>query len=1037
MEDRIKTLFNEDWYTMLEKQAPESYDASSDENWKRVKLPHNWENYHGYRKLSHGNLHGTAWYKKEWNLPDIDSQKHYFIQFGGVGSYADVYLNDTYLGGHKGGLTSFCLEMTNALKPGKNQLSVRAHHPACIKDLPWVCGGCFGTPNSEGTQPFGIFRSVFTYETGSVRISPFGTWITVSGLKEGRPIVTIRTELESLEQRSTTVNLHTVIKNPQGIPVQELHSTLLISGNELTAAEQISQQIKDIQLWSLESPNLYIVESTIEVGGNIMDYAENSFGMRWIEWENFEGQGSLIIDSEKLAEAPSEENQYFTHCTRGSDASMVGVLPGKVIVTLPISDPAQTIIRLETSIINRDSQPHKVYLESFIQTYNATKSIANLKIAVSLEPGEVKTILQDTEELHFLDRWTEESPMLHGVYSTIRDCKDPLLEYNQTYTSFGICKKDGPVNKGNAFVTKESKDGNTKHRFLLNGKHVFINGTSEYQHLLGNDHAFEPAQIKTRISQIKSAGFNAFREAHCPHDLDYIDLCDKKGILYWAQMGAHIYFNNEDFHNNFILLIKEWVKERRNSPSLILWGIQNESLLPTFFTEILRQTIRTMDETASKERMITTCNGGSGIDWNVPQNWSGTYGGDVLNYGAEVKNQLLIGEYGQYRVHGKHEEGSCHSIQNTGGDVSEELFCYCLENKIRLAEEVRELVYGHYQWIFNAHANPGRETAFCLDGKSPNDVGVINSKGLLTSWGEPVDGFYMYRSHYASPKTEPMVYIVSHTWPDRFCGETTNAEITVYSNCDEVELFNGLESNSLNRKKRGKKGEHFTFNCTVLYNILTAKGYVNGLECAKDTLLLSNLCTAPGLDSLIASQPNLTLPAPVKYLYRINCGGEQYVDGNGSVWAADTEYQGDGHGWLSWPSDYENLDHRLGSFRNSSDLIGGTRDQELFKTYRYGRSKLLYLFHVPNGYYEIELYFAEPWYGIGGGMDCSGWRLFDIAINETPVIQNFDIWQESGALTALKKVISLDVHDGMIQISFPHVASGQAVIHAIAVKQCH
>ena len=34
-----------------------------------------------------------------------------------------------------------------------------------------------------------------------------------------------------------------------------------------------------------------------------------------------------------------------------------------------------------------------------------------------------------------------------------------------------------------------------------------------------------------------------------------------------------------------------------------------------------------------RDSVITTCNGGDGTDWNVIQNWSGTYGGDVNKYG--------------------------------------------------------------------------------------------------------------------------------------------------------------------------------------------------------------------------------------------------------------------------------------------------------------------------------------------------------------------------------------------------------------------
>jgi len=84
--------------------------------------------------------------------------------------------------------------------------------------------------------------------------------------------------------------------------------------------------------------------------------------------------------------------------------------------------------------------------------------------------------------------------------------------------------------------------------------------------------------------------------------------------------------------------------------------------------------------------------------------------------------------------------------------------------------------------------------------------------------------------------------------------------------------------------------------------------------------------------------------------------------------------------------------------------------------------------------YQVELYFMKPWYGIGGGMDCTGWRLFDVAINGEVVLRNIDIWKEAGALIAIKKVIPVSVTNRSIHISFPRVASYQAVICAIAIR---
>ena len=77
-------------------------------------------------------------------------------------------------------------------------------------------------------------------------------------------------------------------------------------------------------------------------------------------------------------------------------------------------------------------------------------------------------------------------------------------------------------------------------RFYLNGKPVFLNGVCEYEHQFGQSHAFSHEQIASRVKQIKNAGFNAFRDAHQPHNLEYQKYWDKEGILWWTQLSAHI-----------------------------------------------------------------------------------------------------------------------------------------------------------------------------------------------------------------------------------------------------------------------------------------------------------------------------------------------------------------------------------------------------------------------------------------------------------------------------------------------------------------
>jgi hypothetical protein len=95
-----------------------------------------------------------------------------------------------------------------------------------------------------------------------------------------------------------------------------------------------------------------------------------------------------------------------------------------------------------------------------------------------------------------------------------------------------------------------------------------------------------------------------------------------------------------------------------------------------------------------------------------------------------------------------------------------------------------------------------------------------------------------FGSNYAPKDKEPMVYIVSHTW---FCRWTRpgKKDITVYSNCDEVELFNDIDSLSLGRRTRKGTGTHFQWDgVEIKYGDLYAVGYVGGKAVAKDHISL-------------------------------------------------------------------------------------------------------------------------------------------------------------------------------------------------------
>lgn len=574
---------------------------------------------------------------------------------------------------------------------------------------------------------------------------------------------------------------------------------------------------------------------------------------------------------------------------------------------------------------------------------------------ITLKAGETQVVRHQAKvsDAHL---WSITDPYLYTLSSII---KREGKTIDDVATPFGIRTISWPVLRQKQAALRgdsaqmDKKDG----RFYLNGSPVFINGTCDYEHLFGQSHAFSHEQIASRVKMMRQAGFNAFREAHQPHNLYYQQLLDEQGMLFWSQFSAHVWYDTSAFRKNFKRLLRRWIKERRNSPSVILWGIQNESVMPKDFTEECAAIIREMDPTAQTMRAITTCNGGEGSDWNVIQNWSGTYGGTADKYDEELKqpNQLLNGEYGAWRTLGfrssdaeKLHAGDAKALSKA---YTEDAFVSLLGKKAMLAESARDSVCGHFQWLFVSHENPGRvqpDEAY----RRIDKVGPFNYKGLLTPWEQPTEGFYWYRNHYTKVQPDTL----TPTAADR------------------------------NR------------------NLLKpAEGYT--------------------------------------YLYRVNCGGDAVTDSYGSEWEQDDSVYS--HSWAErfgmnpFTASQGHITSRIHGLKSSSAAShhAAAHDAKLFQYFRWGRHALNYQFAVPDGEYRVELYFAEPWLGKheGAGIDCEGERIFDVAINDSVVVDDLDLWAEAGFAGACKKVVDIKVKGGLLTVSFSEVKVGEAIISAIAI----
>ena len=94
------------------------------------------------------------------------------------------------------------------------------------------------------------------------------------------------------------------------------------------------------------------------------------------------------------------------------------------------------------------------------------------------------------------------------------------------------------------------------------------------------------------------------------------------------------------------------------------------------------------------------------------------------------------------------------------------------------------------------------------------------------------------------------------------------------------------------------------------------------------------------LIALIAFLMIASLPATAQTQQpiRVNCGGASYTDSKGQVWQADTGFSG-------------------GTAEILTTLVSGTTDLLLYEDFRWNPAS--YSFVVPNGQYQVNLYFSE------------------------------------------------------------------------------
>jgi beta-galactosidase len=460
------------------------------------------------------------------------------------------------------------------------------------------------------------------------------------------------------------------------------------------------------------------------------------------------------------------------------------------------------------------------------------------------------------------------------------------------------------------------------------------------------------------------------------------------------------------------------VRQHYNHPSILLWGSMNEIFLNDAFNnrtqkitdssygqearrfaEMLDKYIRTEDS-----NRVSTLAMHMSSDYDkykidvVPEVasynvYSGWYSGKVDEFGKTFDNKhaskpklsIFISEYGAESDRSLNTETPIR-LDNTG-----QYQRYFHESYLQQIK-ARTYLSGSAIWNQFDFGNPN------IGGTMSN----INHKGMYTWDRQPKDVYFFYKANW---NPSPMIYIASRDWRDRAGAIGDSSTIEVYTNGKDATLL-------LNKKNIGTKKinsiNKIKWRVVLVdgVNELIAKTKIKG-EVVADTFYLNY----HGYSKKIADNSSFNS-------LLINIGSNaQYIDNQKNIWLEDRPYKKGSFGYIGGKPSFIYLKGKI------------TNTDKTPLLYSYLDSISIYQIDVPNGQYQIELFFAEPEFHEQDK------RVFNVNVNGSSVINHIDLNKEASYVEAVSKTLNVTAKDNQgIQITFDAI-KGNPILNALRITR--
>lgn len=215
-------------------------------------------------------------------------------------------------------------------------------------------------------------------------------------------------------------------------------------------------------------------------------------------------------------------------------------------------------LRIQAHLRNAARQRAHCSLESTVAPAAGGETLAAARFKRDLPPGD--TLVETELRISSPHRWDLNDPYLYRVTARVSRGRSASVDEHSVRCGFRDFR---------------FRDG----YFRLNGRRIFLRGSHTGNHCpIGLQLPHDPDLLRRDLLNVKAMGFNALRFIAGVPARYQLDLCDEIGLLvYEESYAAWLLADSPRMGERFDRSLAEMIRRDRNHPSVVIWGLLNET----------------------------------------------------------------------------------------------------------------------------------------------------------------------------------------------------------------------------------------------------------------------------------------------------------------------------------------------------------------------------------------------------------------------------------------------------------------------------